>query len=477
MLRDFKFDFCSRVPENRYMQNLTQGIKFRDLPGFSRLFVDWIEGTGSAPESLPSRPEIGALRGWAQELKNRSFNRPDLHRVLTSQAVSHKAGTLAMVNIEKILRPDSVVLAASLPPVFAGGPLELLLKCFTVAKLAAHMEGAGVPAVPLCWLNRDARQQAKSTSVVMLDPEGELHRMDLGASAEGSDWPIPENIRSCFAEMESSLGLDPEDPLIRELRRTFAPGIPFSTAALSFFHILVKDLGITLIDPQAPGFRSIAQRSPEGSICRGDWAAYRFIESALPVAGHVIDDIEICEFAPAAAQMAEPGFRPPLLWPRASATLIDSRSHKTMAKYGIGPADLLAGQSDLIERLTRSDSTQEVASRLESLEERIGQTLAEIGGDETSDSSLKELADETRIRMLFQVGKLKDRYTSAVSLRREVIGRQIGRVRKSLVPEGGLQERVLSGLYFLLKNTGDFSHSLYERLDIQSFEHQLLSLE
>jgi uncharacterized protein YllA (UPF0747 family) len=166
-----------------------------------------------------------------------------------------------------------------------------------------------------------------------------------------------------------------------------------------------------------------------------------------------------------------------MLWPSASATLLDARSRRNMEKYDIAFPDLLAGRTDLVRRLTREEQARGVASQLNLLSQSIESGLAGVKTSAGSGAEIDQLLGDTRSRALYQLGKLKERFEAAAATRREVIGRQVDRICNTLLPEGNLQERAVSGLYFILRNSSNFLPLLYERLDIQSFEHQLIPVE
>jgi uncharacterized protein YllA (UPF0747 family) len=329
--------------------------------------------------------------------------------------------------------------------------------------------------------------------------------------------------------MESSLGLSAGDTVLQELKRAYAPGTPFSLASARFISSLVREWGIVLLDPRSSEFGPIAlhrlERPPFSAENAADLVASQerllrkagympatypdhgpvsdprenpprgnpdlpascskalssgpmallMLEAALPVAGHVVDSCEIEGYAVTQPLFKNHGLRPPMIWPRASATIFDSRSLKTLQKYGISLAELISDKSKVLRNLTRSGSSQEVLSRFEELDKLITERLAQIGTAAASEASVKELAHDARSRMLFQLGKLRERYEAAVALRQEVIARHLERASGVLAPEGRLQEGVIAGLHFILHNSSDFSRALYDNLDIQALEHQLIS--
>jgi len=503
-------------------------MRFRDVPGLTALFVDWMEGVPGARALLPFLPDKVALREQAISARNRSETRGRIHHLLKSQAGEFNAGEPAMKNIERLLLPDSVVILASLPPVLAGGPLSILLKCFTTAKLAAELESAGIPAFPMCWLAHDPRCASNTASIGLLDQDAQLRRVllqssDGAAGGTGCQWPIPPEIERWVSALVSTVEADPKDAAIQELIRAYHPGTPFSKASARFISSLLNEWGIVLLDPAAPEFRATLMDSLHHSrfsheraaflFCRREEELRRagyarppadsnsgfpqerggpdapdrdvspgpltplFIEAVLPVAAHVIGHHEIQDYALALPVFPEIGLLPPLLWPAASATLVDARSRRNMEKHGIVFADLLAGRRDLVRRLTREEEAKNVVSRLDALSESITSGLAGVKASAGSGVEVDLMLSDTRSRALYQLGKLRERFEAAIAVRREVISRQVDRISSTLLPEGGLQESAVSGLHFILRNSTDFLPRLYERLDIQSFEHQLIPVE
>lgn len=503
-------------------------MKLRDLPGLTGFYVDWMEGVPAARALLPFRPGLAQLREQAGAARIRSVPRTEIHRLLDSQAKELNAGELTLRRIQRFLQPDSVVVLSSLPAVLAGGPLSLLLKCLTTAKLAAELDSDGVPAVPLCWLDHDPKGAAMPPSVGVLDQDTQLRRVLLHPSsqtngASGNDWLVPEGIGSCLAAFESSLGVDPKDPSIQELLRAFVPGTPFSRASARFISAWLAGLGIVLLDPRSAEFRALVTRSLQHTRYSQERAAYGFcrreeelqragysravadsthvrpqdssksevlqsdvvpapsillfVEAVLPVAAHVIDHKELRDFALAAPLYGEFGLPSPLLWPRASATLMDARSRRNMEKYGITFEALLAGRPEVLQNLTRREPAQRVIDSLNALSESIERGLTEIKLSAGPRADVNMLLSDTQSRTLYQLGKLKEHFSVAVNTRQDVIGRQLERICRSLLPDGELQEAVVAGLYFTLRNSSDFLPLLYERLSLQSFEHQLVSVE
>ncbi len=499
-------------------------MKYVELPNSAGLFADWLADAPAAREFLPSRPSLAAVQERAAALGTREFPRQGIQRLLVTQARAYGAPEPALTNIDRLLQPGCNVVLACLPLAFAAGPLAVLLKCLAAAKVTAQIEQAGIPAIPVCWLNPDRGDADEPPSISMPGRSGELNKLELKApAADGQpaadDWPVPNEVAACISFIEAAEGAQPDDPILQELKKAFAPGTPYRQACARFISALVREWGIVVFDPFAPDFRALALQVLErtnfsvdraASLCHRQEKRLReagycsrekpgselsspsqgaddrvspsllvrlFLESLMPVAAHVVDPSEICSFALSVTMLKESGLEPPALWPRPSATMLDARCRKIMEKYGIGFSDLLSGRAELLRDLCSKSQAADVISRLALLEGRIKRTFDDLTAVLGPGDAAGDLTSETRARMLFQLEKLRERYERAASLRREAIERQVDRVCCSLVPGGKHQEEVIAGLYFILRNSSDFLHRLYEALNIESFTHQLIPVE
>jgi hypothetical protein len=94
----------------------------------------------------------------------------------------------------------------------------------------------------------------------------------------------------------------------------------------------------------------------------------------------------------------------------------------------------------------------------------------------SEDKSLGPVVETSRTKMLYQVGKLQERFETAGNLRREAMARHLHRLCKSLAPEQQLQENI-AGVEFLLRYSRNLLTELYDRIDVWNQEHQVVSIE
>lgn len=489
-------------------------MRFRDLPGFSRLFVDWIENAPSARAFLPASRRLEDARERAIDLsKSGRIQRREIHELLARQVDRFEAGPHSLKNTERLLLPDCVVVACSLPPVFAGGALEIFLKCISAAKIAGELEKRSISAVPLCWLDSGGRSDADRLSIGILDRDAGFRRLSIDAHAPQRDEAIagriPDNAAALFPALAGELGADPDGAAMQSLARAFAPGTPFSLASARFISSLLAEWGFVFFDAGVQELKERALQLLEGRKIRvadalvqsdrqkarlrregyapdsqendamplPDLASRLVIETCFPVAAHVVDEHELWHVASVFPVFDASDARPAPIVPRGSATILDARVRKIMMKYGLGYSDLLRGKPGILGMLAREEPVRVTMEKLESIERAAEDALNAVEGESAGAAGAGEILGDTRSRLLFQIGKLRERYAAASSQRREVIERQLDRVFNSVLPGGCLQERAIASLCFLLRHAGDLSGLLYDRLNIESAEHQLISVE
>jgi uncharacterized protein YllA (UPF0747 family) len=195
----------------------------------------------------------------------------------------------------------------------------------------------------------------------------------------------------------------------------------------------------------------------------------------FPVAADVIDESEAYAFAREQALFGELGIDAPLAWPRGSAVLVDARSRKVLAKYGVGIQDLFSGAETVTARLRSDAAFEETAARMEELEKEIAGRLQSLCGPGQEDRRMAGEIDKARRRILYQLDNLKKRASAARARRGEAVARQISGVCWRIAPWGKLQEREYAALQFLMQHPS-LPGILRRGIDPFTFEHQLISI-
>ncbi len=174
----------------------------------------------------------------------------------------------------------------------------------------------------------------------------------------------------------------------------------------------------------------------------------------LPTLAYVGGPAEIAYFAQATALYDELlGGRTPVMM-RASATLIEPRVAKTMARYRLSLRELLGmhSEAELAEEMGRRVLPEGVGEAFAASRASVEEQLARLGEEVArTDATLAAAAATSRRKMLYQLGKLEGRAARAQLRKEQQIKRDAAVLWNNLRPHGELQERVIGGIEYVLK--------------------------
>ena len=196
----------------------------------------------------------------------------------------------------------------------------------------------------------------------------------------------------------------------------------------------------------------------------------------LPTVAYVAGPGEIAYFAQFKA-LYEWAKRPmPVIFPRASLTIVEPRADKTMARYQLGVEDLQADISQLMRRIVLRGSSLEAAftGAADALAECAAALQLEL---ECIELTLGRSVEATRAHWLKELQKLQRRAERAEKGRHEQVWLQLQRCRNMLFPDNTMQERIVPALYYLAKYGDAFLEVLRQHIRIDRTDsHQVLSI-
>jgi bacillithiol biosynthesis cysteine-adding enzyme BshC len=202
-----------------------------------------------------------------------------------------------------------------------------------------------------------------------------------------------------------------------------------------------------------------------------------FQDAVLPTAAYVAGPGEVAYFAQYRQVYEWAGVPMPIVYPRASLTLVESKVQKILDRY---ETDITALEEQL-EKVFHELVVDAMEVDAEAIFERAGRHLHDaintvLPAIESVDKSLARSAEASRVGLFKEWDRLKDRVIKAEKRRNEQMQEQLARAQTNLFPEGALQERLISPLYFMNKYGTDFIHRLVEEVDMDTSAHQIFRL-
>lgn len=165
----------------------------------------------------------------------------------------------------------------------------------------------------------------------------------------------------------------------------------------------------------------------------------------------------------------------PVVYPRASATVIEEKVQRIIDKFDISPFDFFME----LELLQKNVSTKLSDVKLEDVFEKahanIDDCLKELRyALQTVDPTLSGSYDNARKKIEYQVNRLKEKAYDAQRKNFSTAMRQIEKAALHIAPNGTFQERTYPLFQYCNKYSLEFVNWLYENIEIDNFDHQLL---
>ncbi len=167
----------------------------------------------------------------------------------------------------------------------------------------------------------------------------------------------------------------------------------------------------------------------------------------------------------------------PLMYPRATATIIDAAAARFLGRYDLPVEALQPRDESALNRLLEAQLPPSVEGSLEGAERAIRSALeAIIETVPAIDPTLEGASRSTLGRMQNDLQKLHNKVIQASKRKNETLRRQFTRTQGQVFPDGHLQERTLGLVYFLNRYGPALVDRLAEELPLDLGRHWLLTL-
>jgi bacillithiol biosynthesis cysteine-adding enzyme BshC len=167
----------------------------------------------------------------------------------------------------------------------------------------------------------------------------------------------------------------------------------------------------------------------------------------------------------------------PLIYPRATATLVDSATARFLAKYDVPLEALQPRDESGLNRLLESQIPQSVEAALKEAEDAMRATMTRVVEVLPSvDPTLAGAARTTLGKMEHDLRALQNKMIQAAKKRDETLRRQFARAQAQVFPLGHPQERTLGVVYFLNRYGPAVIDRLFEDLPLDMGQHWVVTI-
>jgi len=167
----------------------------------------------------------------------------------------------------------------------------------------------------------------------------------------------------------------------------------------------------------------------------------------------------------------------PLMYSRATATILDAGAMRFLTKYDLPFEALLPQDDSTLNELLRTQIPPEVEEALaaadHALQERMGHVIAAVPA---LDPTLEGAAKNTLSRMQHDLENLQNKAIQAAKRRNETLRRQFQRTRALAFPNGHPQERTIAFIWFLNQYGEAFVERLWQELPLQMGTHWVVTI-
>jgi len=186
---------------------------------------------------------------------------------------------------------------------------------------------------------------------------------------------------------------------------------------------------------------------------------------------------EISYYAQAIPLYKHYNLQQPIIYPRASATIIEGNIAKILIKYNLSTKDFLLGSEQLKEKIVKSLSEYDLEEGFEKVEQSIEAAVKSLSDLLSNiDGNLNNVTEATKGKIIHLLGVLKNKSMKAQENKFDSTLRQISKAQNLIYPNNNLQERELTVVNFINKYGFDFFDWLYNEIDVKEFKHQILEI-
>lgn len=197
----------------------------------------------------------------------------------------------------------------------------------------------------------------------------------------------------------------------------------------------------------------------------------------FPVVSVVLGPSEVAYFAQIGPLFLLHKLPFPVVHPRKSVTLLESRVSKVLERHRLSVPDFGGDVEALLGRLIREEEGRDLETKVLLARQSAGEALEALKRELAAlDPTLEKTVEQAKARLDLEIQNLEKKGVAAVKRKSETLREQVCRAREFLFPEGEWQERKLSATYFLVKYGFEALPRIREQIHFENFDHQVLSL-
>ncbi len=200
-------------------------------------------------------------------------------------------------------------------------------------------------------------------------------------------------------------------------------------------------------------------------------------DTLLPTIAYVAGPSELAYFGQFRTLYDEFGLPQPIIYPRASVTIVEEKVEKVLERFSLEATDMFGDleflKQQVAEQISDLKAEEFFTSSWNSIRESLDQLKPAL---QSIDPTLLPALGHTLDKLHSHLEALKGKTIAAQKRQHEVALRQIEKAGMNLFPSSDFQERQLNVLYYLNKYGLEFLRWLFREIEIDKYKHQLLQI-
>jgi bacillithiol synthase len=167
----------------------------------------------------------------------------------------------------------------------------------------------------------------------------------------------------------------------------------------------------------------------------------------------------------------------PLIYPRATATLVDSATARFLARYDVPIEQLQQQDESVLNRLLEAQIPESIEAAIKDARDAMRAKMTRvIDAMPAVDPTLAGAAKTTLSKMEHDLESLQGKMIQAAKRRDETLRRQFTRAQAQIYPLGHPQERTLGFVYFLNRYGPGLIERLFSELPLELGQHWVITV-
>ena len=197
----------------------------------------------------------------------------------------------------------------------------------------------------------------------------------------------------------------------------------------------------------------------------------------LPTAFYVGGPSEIAYLAQVMPLYDFFNLQAPIIYPRSSATILEKNIGSIIEKYNLSVNQIFWEPEALQEHVLASLSDVTIENIFGDAREKIDLALDQLKEKLFDfDKTMSDAGTKYRQKILNYLDEFRGKAIDSQKRKHETTLRQIDKLSSTLFPNGTLQERELNFVYFVNKYGPDILDKIFEAIEINRFEHQIINI-